>query len=78
VIDPDLFGGRSAFARQTGHLAEACRASRPAPGAARVRLPGENGLARKRKALTEGVTLRPSIVEGLQPWAQKLGIPPLS
>jgi L-lactate dehydrogenase len=41
-------------------------------------LPGENGLARKRKALAEGVPLRPSIVEGLQTWAQKLGVPSLS
>jgi L-lactate dehydrogenase len=38
-----------------------------------VRLPGEAALARRRRALAEGVALYPSILPGLEPWARKLG-----
>jgi len=77
VLDPQAFAGSAAFERQTGHLAAACRASRPRPGAPNVRLPGESGLARKRRALEKGLALQPSIMTGLQHWAQRLDVPPL-
>ncbi|CCM75491.1 Ldh family oxidoreductase [Rhizobium mesoamericanum] len=74
VFDPEAFGGRDAFLRQTGWLAEACRSNPPRPGVARVRLPGENGLARKREALTEGIMLHPIIMPSLAPHAERLGV----
>jgi LDH2 family malate/lactate/ureidoglycolate dehydrogenase len=80
VMDPACFGGAEAFRRETGWLADACRANPPRPGVERVRLPGENGLARKRKALKEGVALYPGIMPKLAELAAEHGIavpPPL-
>jgi L-lactate dehydrogenase len=47
----------------------------PRPGVERVRLPGEAGLARRARALAEGVRLHPGILPQLEPWAQELGVP---
>jgi len=76
VWDPTAFSGVDAFTRQTDWLAEACRSNPPRPGVDKVRLPGDGALARKRAALESGVTLYPGIVEGLQGWAEKLGVTP--
>ena len=67
--------GLQAFAGQTGWIAEACRAARPGPGVTEVRLPGEKALARRRKAIVEGVELFAGTMEALEPWAEKLGVP---
>lgn len=74
VFDPDAFGGREAFLRQTGWLTDACHANPPRPGVTRVRLPGENGLARKRQAERDGVVLHPAIMASLMPHAERLGV----
>jgi LDH2 family malate/lactate/ureidoglycolate dehydrogenase len=76
VMDPAAFGGRDAFLRQSSWMAEACRATPPAPGVERVRLPGEAGLARKRQALDGGVRLYSGIMEALEGWAGRLGVAP--
>jgi LDH2 family malate/lactate/ureidoglycolate dehydrogenase len=76
VMEPRAFGGAQDFLRQTGYIAEACRSNPPAPGIDAVRLPGERGLALKRRALAEGVRLYPGIMSALQPWAEKLGVAP--
>ncbi|MBB4315716.1 Ldh family oxidoreductase [Roseospira marina] len=75
VHDPAAFGGAEAFLRQTGWLADACHANPPRPGVARVRLPGEAALARKREALERGVALFEGILESLEPHAARLGVP---
>jgi len=74
VIDPDAFGSRSAFQRETGWVANACRGNPPVPGGEPVRVPGQRGLQRKRVALVEGVELYPGIFEALEPFAMKLGV----
>lgn len=74
VFDPDAFGGQAEFKRQSSQLAANIRGSRPRPGGPAVRLPGENALLRKRKALAEGVSLKPSILDGLRNWAERLGV----
>lgn len=74
VLDPRLFSGSEAFTRQTGWIADFCRKVPPAPGVERVRLPGENGLALKRRQLAEGVKLHPGVLPALEPWAGKLGV----
>ncbi|MDH3970457.1 MAG: Ldh family oxidoreductase [Rhodospirillales bacterium] len=74
VIDPACFGGTEAFARQTGWLANACRENPPRPGIERVRLPGENGLKKKRDALANGVELYPGIMTKLAGVAAKHGV----
>ena len=74
VHDPAAFGGIEAFRRQTGWLAKACRATPPMPGVESVRLPGERGLAHKRRANAKGLSLYPGILDALQPYAEKFGI----
>jgi LDH2 family malate/lactate/ureidoglycolate dehydrogenase len=74
VIDPDAFGGRDAFVRQTSWLADAVHNSPARPGVERVRLPGDNAMTRKREALANGVELYPGIIEALSPAAEKLGV----
>jgi LDH2 family malate/lactate/ureidoglycolate dehydrogenase len=75
VFDSSRFSGRADFERQTAWLAQACRTTPPRPGFDAVRVPGEQGLERKRHALVEGVVLFPSILPALAPWAEKFGIP---
>ncbi len=73
ALAPALFGGLDGFvSRQTGWLAEACRAAAVPPGRPRVRLPGEPRFDRKRRALAEGV------VPGPRSPAISTGSPPAS
>lgn len=74
VINPACFGGAEEFRRQTGHVADLCRATPPRPGFPPVRLPGEAGLRRRAGQLEQGVALHPSIMPALLPWAKKLGV----
>ena len=75
VYDPEAFGGRDAFLRQTGWLADACHANPPRPGVEAVRLPGEAAQRRRRTALASGVALYPGIMDGLIEAAQRLSVP---
>ena len=72
AIDPEAFGGRAAFLRQSSFIAQACRDAKPFD--APVRLPGAAGLARKRRALAEGVALSQEIVSSLTELSHRLGI----
>ena len=74
IHDPEAFGGRDAFIRQTGWLAATCRAVKPHPDFGAVRLPGEAALKRKRTAEREGVRLHPGIMEGLAECASCYGL----
>jgi LDH2 family malate/lactate/ureidoglycolate dehydrogenase len=74
VWDPEAFGGKDAFLRQTGWLADACRANPPRPGVAKVRLPGEAAMSRKKEAIEKGVLLHTGIMDSLLPHAQRLGV----
>lgn len=74
VIDPRAFAGLDAFTRQTGHVADACRASQPAQAGSAVRTPGEKGLALAARQMESGVELYPSILPALSSWAIKLGV----
>ena len=75
VLDPAAFGGVDAFKRQMDHVVAAAHASKPRPGTARVRLPGEAGMARRKEQREKGVALYPTIMPALVPWAEKLGVP---
>ena len=74
VWDPAAFGGTQAFLRQTGWLSDACHASPPRDPARPVRLPGEAALARRDRALSEGVALYPTIMDTLAGPVAKLGL----
>jgi LDH2 family malate/lactate/ureidoglycolate dehydrogenase len=73
VIDPAAFAGREAFIREASHLAEACRRNPPAPGVAKVRVPGDNAAASRRQALEMGVTLDEAIHARLRQKASEIG-----
>ncbi|MCC7548525.1 MAG: Ldh family oxidoreductase [Burkholderiales bacterium] len=73
IFDPAAFAGYHDFVRQTAFLAAACRDTPPRPGFDRVRLPGERALQRRTVQLLDGVSLHPSIMPALAPWAGKLG-----
>lgn len=75
VYDPAGFGGAEAFLRQTGWLVDACLASPARNPDQPVRLPGQAALARKRKALADGVDLYPGILDGLVQQAAALSVP---
>ena len=75
IINPAAFAGSDAFTRQTGAVVEQCHASQPARTGARVRLPGERGLALAREQQQGGVELYPAILPALEPWTRKLGVP---
>jgi LDH2 family malate/lactate/ureidoglycolate dehydrogenase len=72
AIDPEAFGGGAAFLRQSSFIAQACRDAKALD--APVRLPGAAGLARKRRALAEGVALSQEIVSSLTELSFRLGI----
>ncbi len=74
VFDSSRFAGRAEFERQTAWLAQTCRTTRPRPGVESVRVPGESGLARKQRAMVEGVPLFPAILPALAPWAEKFNV----
>ena len=74
IIDPDAFGGVDQFCRQTDWLAAACHAATPRPGVESVRLPGERAIAMFNGQQKGGVELYPGILEGLRPWAERLGV----
>jgi LDH2 family malate/lactate/ureidoglycolate dehydrogenase len=74
VIDPEAFAGTAALKREASWVAQACRASKPRPGLAAVRMPGDTANARRQAQLTDGVELYPSIIPDLEAWADKFGI----
>lgn len=77
VIDPEAFGGRDQFLRQSSWLAEACRANPPAPGVSEVRVPGDSAARHRRAALAGGVPVSAETRAELDAWARDLGIAPL-
>ncbi len=77
VVSPACFSGGEAFVRETGWLADACRASRTPNDRSRVRLPGEAGLERKQDARARGVPLQADIVETLAALARRFSLDPL-
>ncbi len=74
LINPDTFGGREAFLRETTFLADSCRDTPVPPGKPPVRLPGQGALARRAMQLANGVELYPTIMPALAPWAETLHV----
>ncbi len=76
IIDPGFFSGRADFAQETQFFAQMCRRSKTARGQPPVRMPGDEAQARRKEQIQRGVKLHPGILPALQPWADKLGVPP--
>jgi L-lactate dehydrogenase len=74
LIDPDAFGGREGFLRETRHLAAACNASQPRNPDVPVRLPGARALALRAERLRDGIPLHDPILASLRSCATRCGI----
>jgi L-lactate dehydrogenase len=75
VIDPAKFGGAERFLAESGFMAEAVRTNPPRPGFDAARLPGDGAMARRARALAEGVALHPAIPAMLEKIAARYGVP---
>ena len=75
VLDPAKFGGAEAFLAEGGWMAEAVRSNPPRPGFDAARLPGDGAMARRARALAEGVVLHPAIPPALAKLAARYGLP---
>lgn len=75
VMDPDAFGGREAFLRQVETLNTACRANRPIPGGAAVRVPGDRAHEAMHLSQTKGVRLPDEVWTRVSASAADLGVP---
>ena len=74
IIDPQAFAGTGAFTRQMQGIADACRTNPPRTGGRAVRLPGDNGIAKRAVQLKSGIALHPDILPALAPWAERFGV----
>jgi len=75
LINPDCFGGRGAFQRETTFLAQSCLDTPAPPGKPPVRVPGKGAMARRAAQLVNGVELYPTIMPALAAFAEKLRVP---
>ncbi|MBZ3666234.1 Ldh family oxidoreductase [Pseudomonas monteilii] len=78
VIDPRFFGGLEAFTHEISFLGRLILASRPLDPERPVRLPGQTGLALRRQALAQGVSLSPQLMADLDRLAGLLELPTFS
>ena len=74
LFDPDGFGGLAPLRREMQGIVDACAQVPTAAGGEPVRMPGARGMRVRDEQLAAGVELLGSIVEGLAPWAHKLGV----
>ena len=70
-LAPAIASDRKLYTRP---LMPVARASKPRPGVAAVRMPGDTAHGRRRAQLASGVELYPSIMPALKTWAEKFGI----
>lgn len=71
AINPEFFAGRDAFLDEVDLLIADCKASKPLPGSAGVRMPGERALALREEQLKTGVEISSEAVARLNPWLIK-------
>ncbi|GHB40609.1 lactate dehydrogenase [Pseudovibrio japonicus] len=74
VTDPEAFLGLEAFERQTKHLVDSCKNSRPINENEPVRLPGTKGYLGLKRAKEVGLELYPGIMEDIIPIAERYGV----
>ena len=74
ILDPERFGGRTSFLREMSFLSRLCQETPVRPGKPSVRLPGQAALLRRKEQLASGVTLHPTILPALVPWATTLDV----
>jgi LDH2 family malate/lactate/ureidoglycolate dehydrogenase len=70
LINPESFGSRESFLRETSFFAQSCRDTPVPAGKPPVRLPGQGALARRAAQMANGVELYPTILPALAPFAE--------
>lgn len=78
VIDPEAFAGKKHFDVEMKRLSKWIKTSRPRPGRAPVRLPGEQGFENLRKAEKAGVPVDEKMLQQLNDLAVQHGVPGLT
>jgi ureidoglycolate dehydrogenase (NAD+) len=73
AIDPAAFIDPDAFVTRVDRLIAQIHSSPPAPGTDRVRIPGEDRLARTQQRLRDGIPFPPDHVATLRALAHELG-----
>jgi LDH2 family malate/lactate/ureidoglycolate dehydrogenase len=74
LLDPALFAGREAFAKQMDHLSDQCRANRPIDPKHPVRMPGDSAAAQLKQARSDGIHYDAATQAVLKACAQRLDI----
>jgi L-lactate dehydrogenase len=74
VIDPAALGGRDHYLAEIGRFVRHVRTSRPRPGVAAIRLPGERGFEALRRARADGINVEEAMLAKLDALAAKAGI----
>ena len=74
LYDIDSFAGQPDFLRQMDEIASQCLSNPTRPGVSGVRLPGQNGLAKRAEQLSSGVRLHPDIAKGLAGFCDQYGL----
>ncbi|MEJ6980881.1 Ldh family oxidoreductase [Pedobacter sp. P351] len=69
IINPGAFSGSGAFVAETDYLSKKCLDSGD-----EVRLPGQRALSLKKQQLTHGLTLYPTVIQGLKELSQKFDV----
>ncbi|GAB3436855.1 Ldh family oxidoreductase [Phycicoccus ginsengisoli] len=73
ALDASAFDPSGEFAHRAAALAQEVLRSRVAPGTERVLLPGQIEQERQARAMTEGIVLQPSVLDGLRRSAEQVG-----
>lgn len=74
VINPEAFGGLAYFKKEMSFFRENALQNPTLPGAAPVRMPGQRAMKMREEYLKSGVELYPTIMPGLQVYAEKYDI----
>jgi LDH2 family malate/lactate/ureidoglycolate dehydrogenase len=74
AVRTDLFGTDAAFRERMDAILRMLKASPPAPGVARVLVPGEIELANERRARQHGIDLSPAVAAQLTSLGDELGV----
>lgn len=74
MFDPAAFGSLDAFKKQANAIKSMCENSASRPGDEAVRVPGQRAWQRREDQLANGIELYPTIMQDLNPWAEKLGV----
>ena len=74
MINPEAFGSKVDFLKQAQAIKAMCENSHHKPGDEAVRVPGQRAWRMRADQLQNGVSLFPTIMEDLNPWAEKFRI----